>query len=344
MGEHTTTRVRVAAVPSPRRRSIVSPRFAIRRAGALIVAVAVVAGCAGSPSGDTSTSTKTTTDLAAVKVSGQPGAKPDVSVPKPFATTKTDRRVLTNGTGGIVAPGQRVTIDYVGVNGTDGKEFDSSYGKPDKAIFTLDDKQIIKGMVEGLSGVTVGSRVLIAVPPVDGYGTAGAPAAGIGPTDTLVFVIDVKSASTLLKRATGTAVKPKAGLPGVKLDTKTGKPTITIPKGKAPNSLVVQTLISGTGAKVTKGQTITVNYTGAIWPGGKVFDSSWNTGSPASFPIGEGKVIAGWDLGLVGQKVGSQVLLVIPPDKGYGVSGKPEAGIKGTDTLVFVVDILDATA
>lgn len=321
-----------------------SPRFAIRRAGALIAAVAVVAGCAGSPSSDTSASTKTTTDLAAVKVTGKLGAQPTVSVPKPFATTKTDRRLLITGTGGIVTPGQRVTIDYVGVNGTDGKQFDSSYNKQDKAIFTLDDKQIIKGMVEGLSGVTVGSRVLLAVPPTDGYGTAGAPSAGIGPTDTLVFVVDVKSASTLLKRAVGKAVTPKAGLPKVTLDKKTGKPTITIPKSKAPNALVAQTLISGTGPKVTKGQTITVHYTGAIWPGGKVFDSSWTTGSPASFAIGEGKVIAGWDQGLVGATVGSQVLLVIPPDKGYGVSGKSEAGIKGTDTLVFVVDILDAGA
>ena len=54
-------------------------------------------------------------------------------------------------------------------------------------------------------------------------------------------------------------------------------------------------------------------------------------------------MIAGWDEGLVGQTVGSQVLLVVPPDKGYGKDGQPSAGIKGTDTLVFVVDILDAT-
>jgi peptidylprolyl isomerase len=303
-----------------------------------------VAGCAGSPSGDASTSTKTTTDLAKVDVSGKAGVKPVVNVHAPFAATKTDRRLLTTGTGSIVTPGQRITIDYLGVNGTDGKEFDTSFGKPDRATFTLSDGQIIKGMIEGLSGVTVGSRVLIAVPPKDGYGTTGAPDAGIGPTDTLLFVIDVKSSATVLKRATGTAVKPKAGLPTVTLDKKTGKPTITLPKGKAPAGLVVQPLINGTGPKVIKGQTITVHYTGVIWPGGKVFDSSWTNGSPASFPIGSGRVIAGWDQGLVGKKVGSQVLLSIPPDKGYGVKGKPEAGIKGTDTLVFVVDILDAAS
>jgi peptidylprolyl isomerase len=319
----------------------VSPSFAIRRIGALFVAVAVVSGCSSAAGTDDRTSTKITTDLNAVEVSGKAGAKPVMNVHAPFSTTKTNRRLLTTGTGSQVTPGQRVTIDYLGVNGTDAKEFDTSYGK-DRATFTLDDATIIKGMVDGLSGVTVGSRVLIAVPPKDGYGTTGAPDAGIGPTDTLLFVIDVKSASTVLKRAAGTAVKPKASLPKVTLEKKTGKPTITLPKSKAPVALVVQPLINGTGAKVVKGQTITVHYTGVIWPGGRVFDSSWTKNAPASFPIGLGKVIAGWDQGLVGKKVGSQILLVIPPDKGYGITGKPEAKIKGTDTLVFVVDILDA--
>ena len=75
---------------------------------------------------------------------------------------------------------------------------------------------------------------------------------------------------------------------------------------------------------------------------GRVFDSSWSRGQPAQFPIGTGQVVAGWDEGLVGQTVGSQVLIVVPPDKGYGVAGESQAGITGTDTLVFVVDILGA--
>ena len=303
----------------------------------------MVAGCSSASSTGDSGSTATTTDIAKVEVSGKPDAKPTVNAHAPFSVTKTTNRLITTGQGSAVKAGQRITIDYLGINGTDAKEFDTTYGKPDRATFTLDDGQIIKGMVEGLTGVPVGSRVLIAIPPKDGYGTAGAPDAGIGPTDTLLFVIDVKSAATVLERASGATVKPKAGLPKVTLD-KAGKPTITLPKGKAPADLVVQPLINGKGAKVVKGQTITVNYTGVVWPGGKVFDSSWTNGSPASFAIGVGKVIVGWDQGLVGKKVGSQVLMTIPPDKGYGVAGKSEAGIKGTDTLVFVVDILDAAS
>ena len=314
------------------------------RAAALILAGALLsAGCASSGNEAESNPQKLTTDLSAVKVSGEDGKKPSVKVPVPFSVTKTDRKVLKSGDGAVVADGQRVSINYVGINGTDGKEFDTSFGKTEKASFTMDPNLFMKGLVTGLQGTTVGSRVLIAVPPKDAYGAQGVPSAGIGPTDTLVFVIDVTSAANVLKRAAGTSVKPKAGLPTVKLD-KDGKPKITLPGGAPPAKLTSQVLIQGKGAKVTKGQSITVHYTGIIWPGGKQFDSSWDRKSPATFYIGVGRVIAGWDEGIVGQSVGSQLLLVIPPDKGYGAGGNPSAGIKGTDTLVFVIDILDASS
>ena len=105
--------------------------------------------------------------------------------------------------------------------------------------------------------------------------------------------------------------------------------------------MVTQVLIKGAGPAVTAGQTITVHYTGVKWDG-KQFDSSWDRAQPLDTPIGTGSVIPGWDEGLLGQTVGSQVLLVVPPDKGYGTSGSSDGKIKGTDTLVFVVDILDA--
>jgi len=117
--------------------------------------------------------------------------------------------------------------------------------------------------------------------------------------------------------------------------------TISMPKGAAPTDLQVKVLKEGDGATLEKGQLAVVKYVGAIWNTGKVFDSSFAHGGVVGFPIGVGQVIAGWDEGLVGQKVGSRVLLVIPPDKGYGAAGRPASGINGTDTLVFVVDILD---
>jgi peptidylprolyl isomerase len=321
----------------------VTRRSPLRAVVAVVAGALLAAGCASSDNTAAPDSKTPTTDLEKVTVSGDEGKKPEVKVPSPFSVTKTDVRVLKQGDGAAVATGQRVSIQYVGFNGTDGKEFDTSYDDGQKASFTLDPEQVMKGLVSGLTGATVGSRILIAVPPKDGYGTAGVPSAGIGPTDTLVFVVDVDSAANVLKRAQGTEVRPKAGLPTVKL-AGDGKPKITLPSGNPPAKLTSQPLITGKGPKVQKGQTITVHYTGIIWPGGKQFDSSWDRKSPASFPIGVGRVIAGWDETLVGQNVGSQVLLVIPPDKGYGAGGNSQAGIKGTDSLVFVVDILDAAA
>lgn len=304
-----------------------------------LLAVALSACSGSSPSSPAATRSAASTSLSEVKVSGGPGAKPKLDFSPPFSVERTEKRVLVTGSGPKVSTGQRVTLDYVGVNGTDGKEFDTTFGRQ-QASFTLDATGVIKGFSTSLDGVPVGSRVLLAIPPADGYGIEGVPVAGIGPTDTLLFVIDVADANDLLRRATGTAVPPKAGLPTVKLD-KQGAPTISIPKRKPPSDLVVQPLIVGKGAKVAKGQTITVHYTGAIWRSGEVFDSSWRRKTPGKFPIGAGRVIAGWDEGLVGRTVGSQLLMVIPPDKGYGAAGNTQAKITGTDTLVFVVDILD---
>ncbi len=95
---------------------------------------------------------------------------------------------------------------------------------------------------------------------------------------------------------------------------------------------------------MTKGEFIVVQYVGVIWRTKKVFDSTWSRRQPYGTTIGTGQVIEGWDKGLVGQTVGSRVLLVIPPADGYGPVGDPSAGIKGTDTIVFAVDILAAAS
>lgn len=127
------------------------------------------------------------------------------------------------------------------------------------------------------------------------------------------------------------------------LPTATGsfgdKPVLTFPDAAAPAELVVEVLERGEGEVVEASQTIEVNYLGQVW-GGATFDNSYDRGSTIQFPIGVGVVIAGWDSGLVGQQVGSRVLVSIPPHEGYGPNGVPQAGIGGDDVLVFVVDIV----
>lgn len=118
-----------------------------------------------------------------------------------------------------------------------------------------------------------------------------------------------------------------------------GSSTITFPSGGPSTTLQVHVLHHGTGPVVKKGQLLVANYVGQIWKG-KVFDSSFARRVASGFPIGVGRVIPAWDTGLVGLHAGSRVLLVVPPKDGYGSTGQPSAGITGTDTLVFLVDVI----
>ncbi len=181
---------------------------------------------------------------------------------------------------------------------------------------------------------------MIFTPPADAFGDQGNPALKILKTDSVIASFDILKVYTGTTSADGTPVAPVAGLPTVSADAGK-KPKITFPADfKASGKLVVQPLLQGKGEVIESGDTLIAQYVGVIAPGGKQFDASWDRKQVASFPIGTGQVIPGWDKGIVGQKVGSRLLMVIPPAQGYGTSGNAQAGIKGTDTLVFVVDLL----
>lgn len=119
------------------------------------------------------------------------------------------------------------------------------------------------------------------------------------------------------------------------------KPELGFPGDGPAGSLQVRVLLEGDGPLVGTGDLLLANYLGQIWDG-EVFDNSYDRGAPSAFPIGAGGVIQGWDTGLVGQHVGSRVLLSIPPDLGYGEAGNPAINVTGDDTLAFVVDIVDS--
>jgi peptidylprolyl isomerase len=120
----------------------------------------------------------------------------------------------------------------------------------------------------------------------------------------------------------------------------TAAPDITLPDADPPTELVSEVIVDGDGETVAAGDLLLADYTGVLWDDGEEFDSSWSRGAPAAFGIGTGAVIAGWDSGLVGTSVGDRVLLVIPPELGYGEQGSP-GGIPPNATLVFAVDIRD---
>ena len=120
----------------------------------------------------------------------------------------------------------------------------------------------------------------------------------------------------------------------------TEKPEIDFPEGPPPTELDVTDITVGDGAEATPGRKVSVHYVGVAYSTGEEFDASYNRGTPLDFPLGAGRVIAGWDQGVTGMKVGGRRKLVIPPHLGYGDRGAGGV-IKGGETLIFVVDLLD---
>jgi len=119
----------------------------------------------------------------------------------------------------------------------------------------------------------------------------------------------------------------------------TQKPEVDLVEGPPPADLVINDLTVGDGPEATPGQAVTVHYVGVSYATGEEFDSSWSRNDPFRFPLGGGRVIAGWDKGVAGMKVGGRRQLVIPPHLGYGDRGAGGV-IKPGETLVFVVDLL----
>ncbi|MFK0152791.1 FKBP-type peptidyl-prolyl cis-trans isomerase [Streptomyces sp. NPDC090493] len=131
-------------------------------------------------------------------------------------------------------------------------------------------------------------------------------------------------------------------LPAITAGTKFDeKPTVAKGTGDPSKNLAVKTVIAGSGKTVAENDFIQANYLGQIWSTAKVFDQSYDR-TPLLMQLAAGSIIDGWRYGLAGKKAGSRVLMAVPPTWGYGSSGNSQAGIKGTDTLVFVVDILNA--
>ena len=323
----------------------------MRRSGVtLALAVLLVLASASAAVAQTTTTTTAAASsstassvLDKVKITIPSGAgttAPVLKFAKPLNVKQSTHKVITEGTGDQLTQGQLASVNFVEVDTRTGKVVRTSYGATPQTV-QLDPASGVPPLIEGLLATKVGGQVLVALAPQDYAKKLQGAVKGVKATDTLLFLMSPTKVTAA--RAAGTAVPPVDGLPTVTLDAS-GKPTIAVPSAvPAPTSLVVQPLIKGDGPVVQAGQSVLVHYTGVVYATGKQFDSSWDRGQPANFVIGQGKVIPGWDKGIVGQTVGSQLLLVIPPADGYGTSGNSQAGISGTDTLVFVVDILDAS-
>jgi FKBP-type peptidyl-prolyl cis-trans isomerase len=310
-----------------------------------LLACVVLAGCGSSkPTASASASSSASASAGAntsVTATGSFGQLPKVSIPKAQAGSKLTVRTLVQGTGATYTKSDALAANFVLYfwSGTNSSQKASTFG----ASPTLIPSATLPGLETALVGQKIGSRVLAVIPPALGYGVSGNSQLGVPAATTLVFVIDLLKAYNNTEGATGKQVSNGGGtLPTV--SAKAGSaPTLTFPSSSPPSGLVTTTLVKGSGPKIVKGDYVIAQYVGYIWRTKKVFGSSWTSGSPFGFVIGASpeQVIPGWDKGLIGQTVGSRVMLSIPPAEGYGSAGQSSAGITGKDTLVFVVDILD---
>lgn len=283
--------------------------------------------------------------LSSVTIEGEQGSEPKVTFDGRLDASQEETEVLVEGDGEEVAAGDTVKANWWIGNGFTQKKAQSTWTK-DGAPQSLEvSEEIVPFLRDTLVGNQVGDRVVLLTSAEDAFGEGGRPDIGIGNRDAVLAVVDILDRSETvppLDGPQGEEKKPAGWAPELIEEdgvvTGLDFSTAHKPTGK----LIATTLVKGDGAKVKSGQTLTVDYLGQVYNADEPFDESYS-GEPAEFPIGVGQVIPGWDERLVGRTVGSRVILEIPPADGYGEQGNEQAGIKGTDTLFFVVDILAAS-
>ncbi len=301
-----------------------------------LLAITVLAGCGSSASA--------ANPNGQVAVSEAFDTKPRVTIPASKASGKLAIKTIIPGNGPVLGASDSFVGNYAVYiwRGTTHQQVLSTFSTGSPQVLAADVG--LAGLKKALTGARMGSRVLAVLPPKDAYGTQGNTQMGVKPTDTIVFVVDlIKDFSPTASAAGKHVSNGGRGLPVVTAKPG-GAPQVRVPSKRPPRKLIVKTLIKGPGQPAADGQTVVTQYVGLNWRTGKAFDSSWSRQQPFGFQLGARprQIIAGWDKGLKGVPVGSRVMLIVPPADGYGKQGNPHAGIKGTDTLVFVVDVIGA--
>ncbi len=304
-----------------------------RRAFVLPLALALglsLTAC-GSDTGDDSSTGK---GLDSVQVSGDFGKEPKVTWGGQMSVDTTSSKVLIKGDGAEVQDGDEIDAHLWIGNGFSQEKAYSSFDAAPQTL-TVDSKNLSEVFLEALQGHTIGSRVEVAAPAKSAFGSQGNPQLGIGNQDSVLVVVDIIGEHEDPKPKDVSSSKlpsvvEKKGVP-VGFDFK------GVDKPAADGELLRSVLTEGDGPTVTTDMTVTADYLGEVYGAKKPFDESYSK-KPVPFSLTQ--VVQGWTYGLSGLKVGSRVLLQIPPDLGYGDQG--QSGIPAGSTLYFVIDIRKA--
>jgi len=325
---------------------IATPRRSARTASALVLSTALIGSlvaCSTPGASGACTPVVPAGESASyVEARGSFGSQPTVEFPTPLQTDGTQQAVIDAGEGDPIARGQIVDFQVSLFNGESGELITaSSYDDAEPPLRRAAGSDIDL-LAEAVQCAQVGSRIAVTGTIADVFGADTLDASlGLGNDDAIVMVLDVQAA--YLGRATGIPQLGASGIPAV-VTTPDGIPGVTIPNEEPPTELRSHTLVLGQGPAIEEGDRAVVHYTGLLWSTRTVFDSSWDRGAPAtltitSFENDPNGVVPGLAEGLVGRTVGSQVIVVIPPELGYP-AGQAPATIPDGSTMVFVVDIL----
>ena len=321
---------------------------------AALATVSLCALAALTACGDDAPEEETASGFDAVEVSGPVGQEPEVEWDAMLEPGETQAEVVEEGDGPALEDGDKVLTNFAISNDVEQDVSFETYS--DKGLLLevgseTEPTQVLELMTQLITDeiepgtTTVGTRIALAVDAEEEFGDLALNLAplGIGNKDGFVLVADLSAVP--LDGPEGKSRPAPRWAP--ELVVKKGKPTaldssgLPEPDPKA-EELGKAVLVEGSGAVVEDGDQIVVDYIGQVYDGDKPFDNGFTRPDPTIFKIGEGAVIDGWDQGLVDVKVGSRVLLRVPPKLGYGKKGQGE-DIPGGSTLYFVVDVLAAT-
>ncbi|SFS18256.1 peptidylprolyl isomerase [Agrococcus baldri] len=257
--------------------------------------------------------------------------------------TDGDQATLTGGDADRIEDGDVVDANYVVYSGKTGMIITSSYPEPGSDVPAAEALRLSAGgdtaLSQAVSCAAPGSTVVLTTTIESLFGPgAESPEMDIAAADTAVVVLDVTG--THPGRAEGNARPGQQGMPAITLATD-GRPGVTFPGGPAPAELTVMQSIEGTGEPVAEGDSVLLHYTGIVWETEEVFDSSWERGAPTVMTIDDANLIPGFVDAVVGQPIGSQVVVSIPQELGYNDAATRPATIQEGDHLLFVIDILD---
>jgi peptidylprolyl isomerase len=273
--------------------------------------------------------------LDAVQIEGDVGSQPKVTWNDQMSADDIEAETVVEGDGADVEEGDQVNIHYWVGNGFSGRKTYSSYdegGEPQQ--ITVDD-QLTPIFAEAFEDASIGDRIAVSASAEEAFGEAGNAQLGIGNKDAVLIIIDVIE----MYEPPKPVETPASKLPDPVFEK--GEPVrfdfTGIAKPKPDGELLRSVLKEGTGKLVTQEMTVTADYLGQVYDGEKPFDESY---SKKPVPFSLTSVVQGWTYGLSGLKVGSRVLLQIPPELGYGA--QDQANIPPNSTLYFIVDIISA--